>query len=1486
MGAGAMRGTAYGSDGLSAEEHARWMAWERAQSRGESREEGRASAMDGSGGASAKSGVRAEAFLAMVMDPKALWGREPPRVVGGDWKEVGDEVGEWNLRGEEASLPTEFSDAREYRSKFLPLMAEEARQMVREAVNEVIRKGGRDAERVGGAVGVLAFPDMTTAGSRGPHTLTLLVEASWKEEGSLSRWTKAQGTVAVLTQAKDTRSIGKRLDGGKPPPRVACLVKKSVEVRRSVVEGAKRLGIGGMSRDKVLLEVTLSFYWAGHTMWSDAGLLTHLSQRVIRQPLGSKPVGMVSEQQKARLRLDNVILLLTDEHLTGSLAECEALGRVEKMPLYSALVSPDARDYPRYEEVRAPSLCGALTPARNSRFESDFFGRKFNPSQQRAIQWGAAHASATAEAMVDDAVARFIRLQKNMSPPFTLIQGPPGTGKSHTIVGMLNVMHVSLMQRYYASKDEIFKRQQTAMQERRGTDRAAKAAMEVTKALIQSREQRPRLLVCAPSNTAVDELVRRIMTEGFIDGELQQYRPDILRVGSSSGIAATDEMVAQVELDTKVNAYLGMKKEELAMSMHALGMHIEVESQKAFALERRLSELPVFESQEIAMDRAPASKPPTKRRVDVDPDALHFSDDESDGQQGPVMVDQRVTSCGPDVGSGAGAGGREPCPAPPLQPEATEIRRLDIAKEERDLKIRLASFGSTIARDMQTHARYRIVHGKYAGAVGNDGGAWKEGKARLDLEMTFVNSAEIVFCTLGTAATKKVFQKLEHGFDIVVVDEAAQACEPEVLPALQLGCKRAVLVGDPRQLPATVLSPACAARGYERSLFERLVLEGVTSTMLSVQYRMHPSIREFPSRRFYGGKLVDGEAPSGVSRPKFLQDSDSPLSPLVFFDVVDAVEKREGPQGKSLANSVEARLVVALWWAARCRVADTGGAGCGTGWGPKSAKPCPIKFGVITPYKQQTKLLERTFEAFCAHVDPVNDPSGMNWKREVRIGTVDSFQGQEEDVVILSCVRGSKKGGIGFVDDPRRMNVAITRPRQALWICGNATTLSRSSEDWAALVDWCKSCESVREVGSKTVRKSCIVQARGSDPGIDLFPEFARVYASRNKKRGRDRMEEVRPYSQQPMAVPLQSTLPPPGARASVPIRSRKPVEHDAQIDIINVDADLHSGADGSDRGRVRAAPLPDIVDLTGEDGEVFGGHGRSSDILVVDDQSLGMTKEQYGEDLAKVNSQVQRHALWIEDELKKYDRKRTKADKDTRRQVEEGELEEGEIEEGEVEEDAKDEEGAKVQAGRGDELEPQGLHQLLHHPHPPPALLIQHPVSARSLQPGQYQSLADAFPPPPGQSGLLQPSSGLLQPAPGPLQPGPGPLQPGPGPLQPGPGLLQPGPGLLQPGPGLLQPGPGLLQPGSGLLQPQPGMLLPAPGLQRTPDEWLQQKYSQGQHLSYPDPSLIQHGSAGLLTAPTSQGILPVPLQPHVTDAVQAMYAAQAQQTTWDHGI
>ena len=296
---------------------------------------------------------------------------------------------------------------------------------------------------------------------------------------------------------------------------------------------------------------------------------------------------------------------------------------------------------------------------------------------------------------------------------------------------------------------------------------------------------------------------------------------------------------------------------------------------------------------------------------------------------------------------------------------------------------------------------------------------------RSALETSFVDEAEIVFTTLASSG-KRCLTNVSHGFHTLVVDEAAQATELSLLVPLFHGVKHCVLVGDPQQLPSTVLSKAAVQSHYDKSFFERLVDNGISPILLSIQYRMHPSIRQFPSTFFYAGKLVDASVCTRTT--SILQHETMcfshivPFGPYLVFDTSGGVEQRD--YHGSVKNEYEAMLCVRLILAVESSIAQAG---------PK------LTLTVISPYSYQ-----------CERLRQLTRQLGTLQKVQVHISTIDGFQGRESDAVILSCVRNASTG-VGFMNAARRLNVALTRAKTFLWVLCSANTSSNPL--WASLIN-------------------------------------------------------------------------------------------------------------------------------------------------------------------------------------------------------------------------------------------------------------------------------------------------------------------------------------------------------------------------------------------------------------------------------------------------
>ena len=285
--------------------------------------------------------------------------------------------------------------------------------------------------------------------------------------------------------------------------------------------------------------------------------------------------------------------------------------------------------------------------------------------------------------------------------------------------------------------------------------------------------------------------------------------------------------------------------------------------------------------------------------------------------------------------------------------------------------------------------------------------------AQTRLESRILDKADIVCCTCVSAADARISRlRFKH----VLVDEATQATEPECLIPLVCGAKQVILVGDHCQLGPVILSKPAARAGFKQSLFERLIALGVRPTRLEVQYRMHPALAEFPSQTFYEGSLQNGVTLAERQMDHLNLPWPRKDMPLMFYHSAGG-EEISG-SGTSYLNRAEALNVERL-------VTHYIRAGLSGS-----------QIGVITPYEGQRAHIQAVLQR--------HTTLHTNLYKDIEIASVDAFQGREKDFIILSCVRSNAQAGLGFLQDPRRLNVAITRAKFGLVICGNAHVIGRA----------------------------------------------------------------------------------------------------------------------------------------------------------------------------------------------------------------------------------------------------------------------------------------------------------------------------------------------------------------------------------------------------------------------------------------------------------
>ncbi|KAJ9631895.1 DEAD-box type RNA helicase [Taxawa tesnikishii (nom. ined.)] len=491
---------------------------------------------------------------------------------------------------------------------------------------------------------------------------------------------------------------------------------------------------------------------------------------------------------------------------------------------------------------------------------------------------------------------------------FTLIQGPPGSGKTKTIVAIVGaLLSDSLVDKQVGVRIE-------APKPNGGFGSAQGPASK-------------KLLVCAPSNAAVDELVMRFK-DGIKTLKGVHKKVNVVRLGRSDAINTN---VVDVTMDELVNQKLG--------------------------------------------------------QTNGDNDARQKTQQIMKEHQG-VSEQLRLARAQLDAGEAKGE----------------ELSKLQ--EDFQLLKKRKAQLGTQIdnAKDAENAASRNAELN------------------RKRVQQAVLDEAHIICATLSGSG-HEMFQGLNIEFETVVVDEAAQCVEMSALIPLKYGCAKCILVGDPKQLPPTVFSKEAARFQYEQSLFVRMQSNFPDAVhLLDTQYRMHPDISAFPSATFYDGRLLDGDDMAGLRKRPW--HSSSLLAPYRFFDVRG--QHQAAPKGHSLINLAEIEVAIALY---ERLVKDY------------NSFDFSSKVGIITPYKSQLRELK---ERFARHF-------GNTIIEKVEFNTTDAFQGRESEVIIFSCVRASPAGGIGFLQDIRRMNVGLTRAKSSLWVLGNSESLMRG-EYWKKLV--------------------------------------------------------------------------------------------------------------------------------------------------------------------------------------------------------------------------------------------------------------------------------------------------------------------------------------------------------------------------------------------------------------------------------------------------
>ncbi|KAH9224799.1 SEN1 N terminal-domain-containing protein [Leptodontidium sp. 2 PMI_412] len=502
-------------------------------------------------------------------------------------------------------------------------------------------------------------------------------------------------------------------------------------------------------------------------------------------------------------------------------------------------------------------------------------------------------------------------LSANENDGFTLIQGPPGSGKTKTIVAMVGCLLTQSL--------------------REQASHPAQHKVPVQSNPASNTAMKKKLLICAPSNAAVDELVARLM-EGIQPLNGPRQKINVIRIGRSDAI---NDAVKEVMLDELVKKKLEGDDGE-------------------------------------------------KNKLLNERDKLH---------KDAATIKERLNV---------------------IRPQMDEAHKLNDSQKERDLrrefddlKRKQASIGAKIDEDKQsgnTFTRQNEIN-------------------RRRFQQEIIDGAHVLCATLSGSG-HDMFRNINVEFDTVIIDEAAQCIELSALIPLKYGATKCILVGDPEQLPPTVLSRSAQSFGYEQSLFVRMQKNHPKDVhLLDTQYRMHPEISSFPSEQFYNSRLIDGPGMDKLREQPW--HASTILGPYRFFDV-EGIQTKQA-QGHSFINVPELNAALALYARLKADYRNVDFKG---------------KIGIITSYKAQLNEMKVRFAR----------EYGEGIFEEIEFNTTDAFQGREREIIIFSCVRAKATGGIGFLGDIRRMNVGLTRAKSSLWVLGDSRSLQQG-QFWNRLIE-------------------------------------------------------------------------------------------------------------------------------------------------------------------------------------------------------------------------------------------------------------------------------------------------------------------------------------------------------------------------------------------------------------------------------------------------
>ncbi|CAL6102734.1 DNA_helicase [Hexamita inflata] len=291
------------------------------------------------------------------------------------------------------------------------------------------------------------------------------------------------------------------------------------------------------------------------------------------------------------------------------------------------------------------------------------------------------------------------------------------------------------------------------------------------------------------------------------------------------------------------------------------------------------------------------------------------------------------------------------------------------------------------------------------------------------------SESKILVATCATSGDKRF---ADRTFEFCLLDESSQCIEPEQLIPIIHGCNHVVLVGDQNQLGPVVQCQNLVNAGYNLSLFQRLIHCGFPITPLNIQYRMHPALIEYPNTKYYQGIINSGiKAENRILKLKtsLKEQIITNSFPSLMIDVNGKEEFNKDSKSYSNKQECEFTLELIKYILRTYYVKEE-------------------DIGVITPYIQQKFLIQEQLKNI--HLN------------EVEVNSVDSFQGREKKIIILSFVRTDNNG---FTSDQKRLNVSLTRCQYQLYILCNVQCMNKN-EELKQLVDFYVSKQALEQTST------------------------------------------------------------------------------------------------------------------------------------------------------------------------------------------------------------------------------------------------------------------------------------------------------------------------------------------------------------------------------------------------------------------------------------